>query len=63
MRNLDGKPLQPHSNSEGKHHVAKGWEKAEITKLVNVKPNLSPDDPLEDIEGAIQIYMLNAFYF
>ena len=38
--------------SEGKRHIAKGWEKAEITKPVNGKPNLPPDDPIEDIEVA-----------
>lgn len=42
-------------SSEGKHHIAKGWEKAGITKLVNGKPNLPPDDQFEHIEGDIKI--------
>ena len=36
-------------SSEGKRHIAKGWEKAGITELINGKPNFPPDDPFEDI--------------
>lgn len=43
-------------SNERKRHIAIGWDKVGITKLVNGKPNLPPaDDPFEHIEGAIQI--------
>lgn len=43
-------------SSESKHHMAKGWKKAEITKLVNGKANRPPDDPFKDVKGAIFTY-------
>jgi len=43
------------TSSEGKPHIVKGWEKTRITKLVEGKPNLSPEGLFEDLGNAIQI--------
>ena len=41
--------LYNHLNGcEGKHHIPKGWEKANIALVANGKMQLLPDDPFED---------------
>ena len=41
------------TGSVGKRHIAKGWSKAEISKLVQGKTTLSPEDPFENIEATL----------
>ena len=48
-----GEPLQPRDSSVGKKHVAKGWSKGEVAKLVQGKTILSPGDPFENIEAIL----------
>ena len=52
---LAGEPLYNHlTGSVGKRHIAKGWSKAGISKLVQGKTTLSPEDPFEtDIEAIL----------
>ena len=39
----------------GRHHIAKGWEKANIPQLLDESFSLPPEYPFEEIEGSIEI--------
>ena len=48
--------LYNHLSSDiGRRHIAKGWEKAGIAQLLDESFSLPPEDPLEEIEGSIEI--------
>ena len=48
--------LYNHLSSDiGRHHIAKGWEKAGIAQLLDESFSLPPEDPFEEIEGSIEI--------
>ena len=39
----------------GRCHIAKGWEKAGIAKLLDESFSLPPEDPFEEIEASLEI--------
>ena len=43
------------SSPVGVGHIAKGWEKAVISGLLDEQTNLPQEDPLTDIELALEI--------